>query len=64
MIRVQVIRHPKTFGVKLLAPDYDMSISKERGSPILDAKLQGVFIWRYCTAVVELSFTPTIPCSQ
>ena len=41
VLAIQVIRHPKTFGVKLLPPNHAMSISKERWLPILDAKFQG-----------------------
>ena len=36
-----VINHPKTFGVNLVAPNYAMSISKERWFPIFDAKFKG-----------------------
>ncbi len=41
VLAIQVIRHPKTFGVKLLASNNEMSISKERWFPILDAKFKG-----------------------
>jgi hypothetical protein len=41
VLAIQVIRHPKTFGVKLLPPNHAMSISKERWLPILDAKFKG-----------------------
>lgn len=41
VLAIQVIRHPKTFGLKLLAPNNEMSISKERWLPILDAKFKG-----------------------
>jgi len=36
-----VINHPKTFGVSLVLPDYEMSVSKERWFPIFHAKYKG-----------------------
>ena len=36
-----VINHPKTFGVKLVAPNYELSISKVRWFPIFEAKFKG-----------------------